>query len=171
LADLMSFASKIRVSASAGDAEVKRLRELAAAESDPERKAELKAFADALGGALFRQKLAADDLAKTVTNVEGRQAAAHGIQEIGLGDQTAAERAQNAVIQSQSASAQNNVATPQPNGKVDPSKDPMFATDRTVRKVNEVLVAAAANFKSRMPKILSDEGHAADHSLGATTGC
>jgi hypothetical protein len=170
LADLMSFASKIRTSSSAGDAEVKRLRELAAAEKDPDRKAELKAFADALGGALFRQKQAADDLAKAITNVEGRQSATHGIQELGLGEQTAADRAQQSVVASQASGTQ--MATPTPvNGRVNPSTDPMFATDRTIKKVNEVLVAAANDFKARMAKILNDEGHAADHSLGATTGC
>jgi hypothetical protein len=173
LADLMSFASKIRTSSSAGNAEVKRLRELAAAEKDPERKAELKEFADALGGALYRQKLAADDLAKAVTNIEGRQASTHGIQEAGLGEQTAAERAETSVMTSQATNSNtSNLPTPQPMGRtVDPKRDPLFYTDRTVKKVNEVLVATATDFKARMGKILSDEGHAADHSLGATTGC
>jgi hypothetical protein len=169
LADLMSFASKIRTSSSAGNAEVKRLRELAAAETNPERKAELTAFADALGGALFRQKLAADDLAKLVTNVEGRQEANHGIQEDGWAPQTAAEKAENNV---RAAQATNIMPTAMPHDrKTDPKDDPLFATDRTVKRVNDVLVSAASNFKSRMPKILSDEGRAADHSLGATTGC
>src|SRR5471030_1877760 len=97
LADLLSFAVRIRTLSSAGDAEVKRLRDMATAENDPERKVELKSFADALGGALFRQKLAADDLARAVTIIEGRQAASHGIQDEGAAPVTAAERALEAV--------------------------------------------------------------------------
>src|SRR6202011_2156393 len=56
---LMKQAEAMRVASSAGDVEVKKLREYAVNSPDPQRKAELKAFADALGGALYRQKKAA----------------------------------------------------------------------------------------------------------------
>ena len=170
LADLMSFAVRIRTSSSAGDAEVRRLRDMAAAEKDPERKAELKAFADALGGALFRQKLAADDLAKAVTNMDGRQSANHGIVDEGAAPVTAAEKAQDTVTRSQP----DNRTDPRPQspGSLKAIGDSnLFFTDRSVKPVNSILVKMADDFAARFAPILRDEGRAADHSLGATTGC
>jgi hypothetical protein len=168
MADLMAFATKMRTSSSAGDAEVKRLRELAAASSDPERKAELKAFADALGGALFRQKRAADDLDKALVIMDGRRAATKGITDDGLPPPTAAQI------------ARAGMATPDPNlsstDNIGNTKqvmraDPLFVTDRTVTSQNAQLLHIADDLYARTNFILIDEGTAADHSLGATTGC
>ena len=52
---LMRQAEAMRIASSAGDVEVKKLRDYAKASPDPKRKEELKTFADALGGALYRQ--------------------------------------------------------------------------------------------------------------------
>ena len=41
----------------------------------------------------------------------------------------------------------------------------------TPGQVNDLLRQVADDFQARTPAILSDEGIAADHSLGATTGC
>jgi hypothetical protein len=62
LVDLGNYAKKINLEALAGDAEIKRLRKLAADSTDPQRKKELKAFADWLGGAIWRQRKVARDL-------------------------------------------------------------------------------------------------------------
>ena len=58
-----------------GDGEVKRLRDMADKSTDPTRKAELHAFADALGGALARQKKVAMDLNGLVAYMQYREMA------------------------------------------------------------------------------------------------
>src|ERR1700712_667277 len=50
---LMKQAEAMRIASSAGDVEVKKLREYAVNSPDPKRKEELKTFADALRGALY----------------------------------------------------------------------------------------------------------------------
>lgn len=59
---LAAWASSIESSTAEGQAAVDRLRALATASTDPIRKRELKAFADALAGALARQKDAAHEV-------------------------------------------------------------------------------------------------------------
>jgi len=65
--DLMKQAGTIRQNGKLADNEIKQLRAYAAASTDPERKAELKAFADALGGAIYRQTKAATEFMRDVT--------------------------------------------------------------------------------------------------------
>jgi hypothetical protein len=72
--DLATLASRIRLSAAAGTAEIKRLRAMAAQTADPTRKTELKAFADALGGAIVRQRKVGTDLARLLAIIDGRRA-------------------------------------------------------------------------------------------------
>ena len=55
---------------------MKKLREYAANATDPARKEEFKTFADALGGALNRQKKAAAEFMRDVTIMRGREEAA-----------------------------------------------------------------------------------------------
>ncbi|MFN2461071.1 MAG: hypothetical protein ABR591_10345 [Candidatus Velthaea sp.] len=154
--DLVALAKKIRESSSAGDAEVKRLRDLAVASKDPQRKADLKAFADALGGALLRQKRAAVDLDKAITIMEGRRA--------------------TAVLRSPEDS-QPQALTPRgmspqrPDNPLDQSNYGPNGASRNVASQNAVLKTVANDLEARATPILIDEGVAADHSLGATTGC
>lgn len=169
LADLMSFAIRIRTASSAGDAEIKRLRDMAAAEKDPERKIELKGFADALGGALFRQKRAGDDLAKAITNIEGRQSVADAIQDEGAGPVTAAQRAEDSVTRNQPGSLDPRHSVGPGVTKSTGDYSPLVY--HSVIPVNAMLVKVADDFSARFANILKDEGQAADHSLGATTGC
>jgi hypothetical protein len=146
--ELMGLASKIRTAASAGDAEIKRLRDLAATSPDPKRKEELKAFADALGGAIYRQKKVAVDLDKLLTNLDGQRAAFEARNLAGeSGDRF--------------GTSGNPFYSPTPRPVESPTPPP----------VNGQLREAADEFSSRTNLILTDEGTAADHSLGATTGC
>jgi len=169
MADLMAFATKMRTSASSGDAEVKRLRDLAAASPDPERKAELKSFADALGGALFRQKRAADDLDKALVIIDGRRAATKGITDDGQPPPTAAQIARAGMATPEPS--MQNTSDSLSNMKPVMRSDPLFTTDRTVTSQNAQLLRVADDLSARTNLILIDEGNAADHSLGATTGC
>ena len=72
---LMKQAEAMRIASSAGDVEVKKLREYAVNSPDPKRKEELKTFADALGGAMYRQKKAAMEIQRDVAIIRGREMA------------------------------------------------------------------------------------------------
>ncbi|GAC1405106.1 MAG: hypothetical protein NVSMB64_09390 [Candidatus Velthaea sp.] len=145
--DLFSLAERIRTASSAGEAEVKRLRTLAATAPDPKRKDELKSFADALGGALYRQKRVGVDLDKALAIINGRRAVAEA------GD----------LVRSPGQFTSTQTRGP----------DGMSAGAPFSRRenVNDSLKDIADEFTGRTQLILNDEGVAADHSLGAMTGC
>ncbi len=141
-------ASAIRINAGSADGEIKRLREYAVASSDPQRKAELKAFTDALGGALLRQKRAANELMRDITIIQGRTDAA----------------------EARGIMARDTGAANAPPG----SRDPM--TGRTGMlgapgNWNDTMRAIADSMDERNQAIVADEGVAADHSIAATSGC
>ena len=140
---LMKQAEAMRVASSAGDVEVKKLREYAVNSPDPQRKAELKAFADALGGAIQRQMRAVEEFDKAVVVMEGREAA---LEARGLSTQRG-----DAVLHSY--------------------QPPSYATDADAPKWNGAMQDIAADLDSRELSVLKDEGVAADHSIAATTGC
>jgi hypothetical protein len=144
---LMKQAEAIRVASSSGDVEVKKLREYAAAATDPERKAELKAFADALGGALYRQKKAAVEFTKYVTIMNGREdsAEAHDLM-----------RQANPVPPYLAAQALSTVAPVLPG---------------TPDSYNKVFKQIGDALDENVLGVQRDEGTAADHSIAATSGC
>jgi len=144
---MLRQAEAIRVASSSGDVEVKKLREYAASASDPERKAELKAFADALGGALYRQKKAAVEFMRDVTIMRGREdaAEAHDLM-----------RQNNPVPPN--LAAQGMAATPPILPGVPDSYNKQF------KAIGDTLDTLATG-------VQADEGLAADHSIAATSGC
>lgn len=137
-------ASEIRINAGNADGEIKRLREYAAASPDPQRKAELKAFTDALGGALLRQKRAANELMRDITIVQGRVDAAE---------------ARGILVR--------DTLTPE-NGM---SVLPRAAMPPPPSSWNDTMHAMASALDERTEAIVADEGVAADHSIAATSGC
>lgn len=139
-------ASEIRINAGSADGEIKRLREYAAASPDPQRKVELKAFTDALGGALLRQKRAANELMKDITIIQGRvdTAEARGIL---ARDSLAPESA------SSLPGFGHSLMPPPPSSW------------------NDTMRAIASELDDRTEAIVADEGVAADHSIAATSGC
>jgi len=152
--DLSTLAGRIRMAAASGNGEVKRLRAMAAQTTEPTRKAQLKAFADALGGAIARQRKAATDLDKMLTIIDGRRA----VEEVNTPDLTG-QRTSIADPARPSAMAIDAGVMRNPAAPTTPSR------------VNDILRGVAEDFESRTSDILSDEGIAADHALGATTGC
>jgi hypothetical protein len=146
---LMRQAEAIRVASSAGDAEIKKLREYAKASPDPKRKEELKTFADALGGALYRQKKAAVELMRDVTIMRGREDVAeiHAIKQPMTDDQAGGSRTMQRMVQ-----AGTPLQEPLPN-------------------YNKQMVSMGETLDTLNSGILMDEGIAADHSIAATTGC
>ncbi len=147
LNELMGISRDMRKRAVEAEGEVNRLREIASTSEDSTRKEELKTFADALGGAVFRQKRAADDLARFVAITEGRVAKAEATQDMQTGgDLTDA------------------MMRPRSNATLPPySPSPLY--------LNETAREAAKDFEARIALIVADEAKAADHSIGATSGC
>jgi hypothetical protein len=145
--DLMDQAGKIRIAGKAADDEIKKLRAYAKASDDPERKAELKAFADALGGAIYRQTKAANEFMRDVTVMQGREDAAEA--------RTIAGRDQPPPETLGAAAAMTNRAH---------VPDPPTSYNQAFRSV-------AADLADLSTAIAADEGIAADHSIAATSGC
>jgi hypothetical protein len=144
---LMKQATAMRVASSAGDVEIKKLREYAVNSPDPQRKQELKTFADALGGALYRQKKAAVEFMRDITIMQGREEAseARGIM-----------RADNPVPPYAAAQAMANGPSVLP-GVPD-------SYNKQLKGISDVLDDLTKG-------IQVDEGTAADHSIAATSGC
>ena len=65
------LAGELRTSSDKADKEIKQLRQLSTQAVDPVRKGELKAFADALGGALRRQDRIGSDLQTMLLRMHG----------------------------------------------------------------------------------------------------
>jgi len=145
--DLMKQAGTIRQNGKLADNEIKQLRAYAAASTDPERKAELKAFADALGGAIYRQTKAAAEFMRDVTIVQGREDAQEA-RDIKTRDEQLPEN-----MNAQAVASARTVL---------PAGPPSY---------NKVMREIASDLTDRVSAINADEGIAADHSIAATSGC
>lgn len=145
--EMMRQAGSIRIAGKQADNEIKQLRAYAEASKDPQRKAELKTFADALGGAIYRQTKAANAFMKDVTVIQGRTEAAEA-RELMRRDNPAPEN-----ISGQQLAGARSLLPGAP------------------RSYNEVMRAVAADLIDLNSGILADEGKAADHSIAATSGC
>lgn len=163
--DLSTLAGRLRTAAATGTGEIKRLRALATETNDPTRKAELKAFADALGGALARQRKAGTDLDKMLVIIDGRRS----VEEINT----------QALVNERASIADAPINGGRPESSLG-GRGPVALTSGVMRSavagpspqpVNGILRDVADDFIARTQSILSDEGVAADHALGATTGC
>jgi hypothetical protein len=151
---LLDQASSVRLGARAAYDEIKRLREYARTSSDATRKTELKAFADALGGALARQDKAATDFVASVVVINGRQDRAEAATMTDNISATSATNAQQPVGYTQQPQLHVGGAPPVQPGEFD-----------------KVFAQIGAALNEQTAGILQDEGVAADHSLAATTGC
>lgn len=72
---LEKYATDLRMSAEHAKAQIKQLRQLADESVDPVRKEELKQFADALGGAIERQRHIGGEMQGMLTRIAGRESA------------------------------------------------------------------------------------------------
>ena len=129
--------------------EVKRLRELAAKTSDPAQKAELRTFADALGGALNRQLKLARDLNGFLSYLDFRDM-----------DASPHEDEINRAALTPDVPSYHFAEPIMAKQAVDPRGTP-----------NQMAVAAADDFVDQMTAIGADEAKAAEHTDGAITGC
>jgi len=170
LASLGDLAKSLMQQAIAGDKEVKRLRDLAAASTDPQQKKDLKAFADALGGALWRQHKVARDLNGFLASIDF-----HDMKQLDE-SQTAMN---NAVFGVPDPTIQfpNDVSAAMlnpgrqsavgPNAR-DLQRQPAMFGEPTLTSQAR---AAADDFQSRIPDISNDEAIAANDVTGAVSGC
>ncbi|MDQ6931222.1 MAG: hypothetical protein M3126_11235 [Candidatus Eremiobacteraeota bacterium] len=155
LQSLGDLAKELRARAVAGNREAATLRTMAGQSTDPEQKEELKRFADALGGALYRQKQVANDLngllaafdyhdmrptATDLASMNGGRPIAHSV------------FPEDPKFNAYSARSQS-----------DPFNRPLTDTD--------LAAIAAKDFQARIPDISNDEGIASNHAVGATSGC
>lgn len=139
--DIERLANDLRMSAGNAEAQITKLREMSAEATDPERKAELKEFADALGGALFRQKRIGHDLQKMLAIIEGRDAR---------------------------AGAKADMAYAMPENR---SFGNLHPYDFDPSHYNQMAQGAAKDLEERTLAILADESKAAEHIVGAVNGC
>ena len=146
---LTKQAAEITKSAATADGEIKRLREYAVASKDPQRKAELKAFADALGGALLRQKRAANELLRDVAIIQGRTDAAEA----------------RGIVMRDGGMPDSGV------GSRDISMSRAMLPPPPTNNWNDTMRTIATSLDERTEAIVADEGVAADHSIAATSGC
>ncbi len=170
---LGEFAKNLAKQSRSADDEVKRLRALAAKSTHAQEQKELKAFADELGGALWRQQkiardvngyLAAVDFQDMATFTEGQQQANRAV--FGVPDPLVASPtdARNAA-QANSERMRN---------QIDPSagvRPPPLGHDPNQLTATQEASAAAADFQSRLPDITLDENGAAEHVTGALSRC
>jgi hypothetical protein len=150
-----------------GNGEVQRLRAIAANAPTPAGKAELLSFANWLGGALWRQKTIARDLDGFIATMdakdmatfdESQQQASEGT--IGQSDPRISRPYEFNAVGPLTATGPKLAA-----GNAPPMNDLGRATD------DQLAAAAARDFLARTTAITNDEAMAADHVIGATSGC
>jgi len=156
LGELTRLAAELGDQAARGDGEVKRLREQADRTSDADHKAELRAFADGLSGALGRQRKIATDLAAFLRYLDYRD-----LREIpDLSSKTGMDPF-NA-----------NKGGPTPAPTMPPTPPPVTGSPyENAGSPNAMVLAAAADFEARTVDVRSDEAKAAEHSEAAVSGC
>ena len=139
---LTQWASSIESDAAEAQGAIDRLRALAAASTDETRKRELKAFADALSGAVARQKFAAHEVQRGLFLIGARADVAEArsvLDENAFGGRAALVSADGSPLR-----------TPQDSPK---------------------LRDIAATLVERIKMIKEDEHEGVRHEVGATNGC
>ncbi len=153
----------------AADNEVKRLRDLAKSSNDAQEGKDLKAFADELGGALWRQQTIGRDLNGYLATVdfhdmakfdEGQRALNQSA--FGVADPLAQWPVDIRNTTRQDPNANNSVGPPMPSH---------LGHERGYPTATEQAHAAASDFQNRMIGISGAESAAATRIDGALRGC
>lgn len=168
LAGLGDLAKSLMQQAIAGDKEVKRLRDLAASSKDPEQKKDLKNFADALGGALWRQHKVARDLNGFLASVDYHDMKELSESQRAMNDAVFGVADPMAEYPADVRAAMLNPAQRSPNLGVDQGRVPAMFGEPTVTGQAR---AAAEDFQARIADISNDEAIAANNVTGAVSGC
>ncbi|MHB8145647.1 MAG: hypothetical protein ACYDGM_00095 [Vulcanimicrobiaceae bacterium] len=152
---LQNLANNITRQWSIGEREVGQVRALAAKSTNPQEKLELMASANALGGALWRQRRIARDLGGFVAFLEANQM---------LSSNTGGERAASAMVDPRGPYFIPGITAPPP----DPLPFPGAADDPSP---DAQAMAAAKDFQGRLGAIGQDEIQSAVHIEQASEGC
>jgi hypothetical protein len=153
--DLDRLAGQLYDNAVHGIGEVQRLRDIAKDSKDPTRRAELEKFADALAGALNRQKQAGVDLNGYVAYLETRE----------MRKAPDVDRAVAVEGMTPSATRGGGSMT----ALMAPSPYALWNdVHGTLRGMSQ---NAASDFERRSKEIAQDESIAAEHAEGAVSGC
>lgn len=161
---LVAYADAVTKEWKTGEAEVGQLRQLAQQAADPDEKAELKASADALGGALWRQRKVARDLDGFIAYLyaEEMRRDDHGEWHANLGtfgtpgDSPGIDHAR-AVVDGQAGTL--------------PQLFSSLPGDTYAPNDQVLAYRAARDFEDRLPEITRDESTAAIHLLKANDNC
>lgn len=190
LQQMLDSASAMTTAARAGDDNVKRLRIVAQQTKDPQDKAALLAFADQLGGALWRQQELARDLGGFGVYLMTRESmrrtfdASQGIPEAEATPQ-ATDAFGIPVPYSPMTVAETNVAMQGAGASRDvmamrlwmatvhqnPDTEPQFLRPFGHGTPDQMAQAAATDFEGQLRGIALDEDHAANSASGALNGC
>ncbi len=161
---IVAYADSITKDWKDGEKEVGRLRDLAQKSTDPDEKAELKASADALGGALWRQRKIARDLDGFIAYLYA--------EEMRLNDH-GEWHANEATWDTPSNSPGEDHMRAQidaQNGAL-PSMWSSLPGDLYAPNDQVLSYRAARDFEQSLPDIARDEGTAATHLLKANDNC
>lgn len=165
LQTLGDYAKTLMKQSRSADDEVKRLRAIAAKSKDPVQQKELKAFADELGGALWRQQKVARDLNGFLAAVDFR-------------DMMTLDEDQKKANIGALGVADPRLETPADFGPTDPKytdaqrRGGIYSLEAMKGTATGQARAAAEDFQQRIPAIANDETMAADHAQsGAFNGC
>ena len=163
---LGDLAKKINLQGLSGDDEVKQLRKLAAASPDTQRKKELTAFANWLGGAMWRQRKVARDLSGFV--------AAMDYYDMATPDESMADMTGTVAVDKTGpieAAAPGGRSLPHAYSLNHPGLGPIFPLMQQNQTYDQMAEAAARDFELRLPAIANDESMAAAHVTAAMAGC
>lgn len=147
-----------------GDDEVKRLRKLAEQSKDPAQAKELKAFADELGGALWRQQKIARDINGFLSYQDFKQMTAWGESDQKMNEATFG-------VPDPQAQYPTDMQPHDAQGHPVNAMHPQLGHDPNEPSATQQLKNAADDFTQRLPDIVHDESQAAGHVDGALAGC
>ncbi|MEO9171074.1 MAG: hypothetical protein ABI282_07190 [Candidatus Baltobacteraceae bacterium] len=164
---LVNYADALTAEWKSGEAEVRRLRELAENASNADQKVAIKASADALGGVLWRQRKIARDLDGFVAYLYA--------EEMLWGDHTQVQAAMaldpetnpgSAVLEERQRLRQDDI-----NGREAQVWTPLPGEFNGPPDDYALTKGAARDFRESLPGILSDESNAATNIVKAAGHC
>ncbi|MEO6913766.1 MAG: hypothetical protein ABI182_07095 [Candidatus Baltobacteraceae bacterium] len=164
---LGDLAKDMKLAAVSGIGEVAKLREIAEKSRDPVQRIELKAFADLLGGALYRQKQVGNDLNGFLAKMDYK-------------DMSELDDSQKSMNMAVFGSEDPRAIFPR---EVAPGNTPRRVSSQDAGQLlpntsleqklsdDQLAANAAADFQARVSGISNDEALANQHTLGAVSGC
>lgn len=167
---LGDLARDMNLQALAADGSIKRLRNIAQTSTDDTQKKELTAFANWLGGAIWRQRKIARDLNGFLAKMDEEDMIKVNDSEANMNAATVGAPNPNLLYSGEQAPQAAIVGVPNARRQVQagPLSTPLredYGLDTQRAKL------AAEYYELQLPAIVNDEALAADRVIGATSGC